>query len=169
MPLIEIVGADPAIKKIRLKRRFADLPELDKQGVVDFMEAGRTGQGADDINLSSVGREFIKHPDFIEAFNEQQQPKPEPSPQMDVMAPLIQGLMQIIKQTQRPEPHPHGMLRPEYQERVGAGSPGGRMSGGFERRLGSAFSQGGVRGLASAHRDMFARDVSYKRFLKGEK
>ena len=165
MPLIEIVGADPAIKKIRLKRRFADLPDLDKQGVVDFMEAGRTGQGAEDIDLSPQGREFVKHPDFIEAFHRQQQPEPQQQPQQDVMAPLIQGLLQIIKQTQRPEPHPHGMLRPEYQERVGGGAGAG-VSGGFERRLGSAFSQGGARGLASAHRDMIATDSSYKKFLR---
>ena len=167
MPLIEIVGADPVIKKIRLKRRFADLPDLDKQGVVDFMEAGRTGQGAEGIDLSDNGREFIKHPDFIEAFHQQQAKPPEPR-QMDVMAPLIQGLMQIIKQTQAPQPHPHGKLRPEHQERVG-GSQRERGGGGFESRLGSAFSEGGVRGLASAHRDMFASDSGYKRFLKGEK
>lgn len=168
MPLIEIVGADPVMKKIKLKRRFADLPELDKQGVVDFMEAGRTGQGAEGIDLSPVGRDFIKHPDFIEMFNQQTQPAPAaPDPQQTMMAPIIQGLMQIIQQTRRPRPHPEGMLRPEHQERVGGSQR--QQGGGFEQRLGSAFSQGGVRGLASAHRDMFASDSGYKRFLKGEK
>ena len=168
MPLIEIVGADPVIKKIRLKRRFADLPDPDKQGVVNFMEAGRTGQGAEEIDLSPAGRDFVKHPDFIEAFHQQQQPKaPEPPQQADVMAPFIQGLLQIIQQTRSPQPHPEGRLRPDNQERVGGSQRQG--SGGFESRLGSAFSQGGVRGLASAHRDMFASDSGYKRFLKGEK
>lgn len=163
MPLIEIVGADPAMKKIRLKRHFASLSQEDKHGVVNFMEAGKTGEGAEEIDLTDQGREFVKSPDFIEAFNEQMKPK-EPQG-MEMMAPLISGLMQIIKQTARPVPHEAGKLNPEFQERVG-GMRGTPQTGGFQNRLGQAFTSGGPMGLARAHRDLFTNDSGYKKFLR---
>lgn len=160
MPLIEIVGSDPAIKKIRIKRRFADLPVPDQKGVVDFMEAGKTGVGAEDIELGDGARDFIKDPDFIDLFNQQTRPQgPPPNP----MAPFIHGLMQIIQQQTRPQPHPKGKLNPEFQERVGGSQ---KQRSGFQDKLGQAFSSGGPQGLARAHRELFSSDTGYQRFLK---
>jgi hypothetical protein len=161
MPLIEIAGADPAMKKIRMHRRFSELDTPDKKGVVEFLEAGKTGVGAEDIELGDGARDFIKDPDFIDMFNRQTRPPVGPPP--NPMAPFIHGLMQIIQQQVRPEPHPKGKLNPEFQERVGGSQ---KQRSGFQDRLGSAFSSGGATGLAKAHRELFTSDTGYQRFLK---
>lgn len=161
MPLIEIAGADPEVKKIRIKRRFSELETIDQKGVVDFLEAGKTGVGAEEIELGDGARDFVKDPDFIELFNQQTRP---PEPEANPMAPFINGLMQIIQQQIRPQPHPEGRLKPEYQERVGGSAR--TRGGGFEGRLGQAYSSGGPRGLARAHKDLLNTDSGYQRFIK---
>jgi hypothetical protein len=107
--------------KVRLDQQFRSLDMDDKQGIVEFLEAGRTGiMPEEKIRLSESGRMFVSSDDFRRVFEEQRARSPEED--------MIKGLMTIIAQQAAPVRPAPGMLRPEHGDRVG-GHQRGHMPG----------------------------------------
>jgi hypothetical protein len=120
MPLLGALP-DPAMMKIRLDQQFRTLEMADKEGIVEFLEAGRTGIMPDEkIKLSEAGRDFVSSDDFRGFFESQRMKSPEEQ--------MIKGLMTIIAQQAAPVRPAPGMLNPEYGDRLG-GHQTGHMPG----------------------------------------
>jgi hypothetical protein len=121
MPLLGMNRHDPGMMKVRLDQQFRSLDMDDKQGIVEFLEAGRTGiMPEEKIRLSESGRMFVSSDDFRRVFEDQRARSPEED--------MIKGLMTIIAQQAAPVRPAPGMLRPEHGDRVG-GHQRGHMPG----------------------------------------
>lgn len=116
MPLIGAIP-DPAMIRMRLDEQFRSLGMEDKQGIVEFLEAGRTGIIPEEkIRLSESGRQFVSSDDFRGVFEQQRMSSPEEQ--------MIKGLLTIIAQQAAPVRPAPGELKQEYGDRVGGHQTG---------------------------------------------
>jgi hypothetical protein len=114
MPLINTIRDEPGFKQISLQHQFNTLPQSDKIGVIKLIESGRAGHETDALELSEMGMEFVRRSEFHEIYGPQ-------SPPQNEMAPVVQGLMEIIRthHATTPAVTPHGQINPRYRDLVG--------------------------------------------------
>jgi hypothetical protein len=176
MPLLETISQKER-QHMKLRDMFEKLPETDKVGVIELVKLGKRNVAPEAVAMDAVpelsehGKEFIDHGLFREIYdiNTHREPPPPTNMAGSELKPVLRGLMEVISILKDKK----GMLDPDNSNRVGAPeveTSEAEDAGptGFEDELGTAFKEGGPRGLALAHRELM-RDPEYNKFLKGGK